>query len=213
RTLRAAEDFPWEHYTYLVGPRGAEEGYVVYHHRKSVGTPWDYNIGVNDWAFTTERAGRRMLSFLKFHVGQAKFVRWVCGPTGGPLFMDREQWGEFARREIWMLRIVDVRKALAMRGYAPGVEVDVVLDIEDDIVRRNNGRFRFQVRGGRARVTTSRDGQRAVSLHVRSLAPLYSGLHSPTSLARMDRIDGHPDDLGLLGTAFAGPAPWMREHF
>ena len=100
------------------------------------------------------------------------------------------------------------RRALADRGYPAGLEENVDLEIKDDLIPKNHGRFTLKVAGGRARA--ARGGSGAVRLDVRRLASLYSGYLNPDEHTG---IEGPKSELEKLRRIFAGPTPWMVETF
>ena len=48
-----------------------------------------------------------------------------------------------------MLRIVDVAAALEARGYPAGLEAQLELEVEDELLAWNHGRLRLSVADGR----------------------------------------------------------------
>jgi len=110
-----------------------------------------------------------------------------------------------------MLRIVDVRKALALRGYPPGLRAEVHFAIRDDILRANAGRWVLSVEDGLARVR--RGGRGHLALHIRTLAPLYSGYLSPLELQALGLLQADPTRAAAAAPLFAGPPPGMADMF
>jgi predicted acetyltransferase len=111
----------------------------------------------------------------------------------------------------WMLRLVDVARALESRGYPPGVTARVDIEVRDGTVKQNARPITLEVDGGLARV--SRAGHARVHADVRALASLYSGYMSASDLACAGLIEGPDRDLASLSAIFAGPAPWMPDMF
>ena len=111
----------------------------------------------------------------------------------------------------WMLRIIDVRRALGERGYAPTHESELHLRVRDDLLPANDGAFVLRVSGGKGEVESGGDGR--LQIDVRGLAPLYSGYASAHELISTGYIEGAEADLGLADAVFAGPAPWMADFF
>ena len=110
-----------------------------------------------------------------------------------------------------MIRVVDARKALTLRGYPPGVTATVELELEDDLVAANCGRLVLEVAEGRA---TVRDGGAgSVRASIRGLATMLTGFTSPRAAALAGLAEGPDAALDALGAAFAGPAPWMPDMF
>ena len=124
-----------------------------------------------------------------------------------------DRWWETAQHEHWFSRIVDVRKALAQRGYAKGVGGRVALSVEDPVLARNNGTFDVEVANGTASVETDGDPDGALQLSVQSLVPLFTGLASASRLAAMGRLDGPREAIEMADLLFTGPTPWMEEQF
>jgi len=96
---------------------------------------------------------------------------------------------------IW-IRIIDVPGALAGRQYAS--DLDLVIEVEDDLVGGNAGRWRVTAQGFSPDVTVSptRDPW-DVRLPVAALGALYLGGGSPASLAAAGRL------ASRSGAAFA----------
>jgi predicted acetyltransferase len=114
--------------------------------------------------------------------------------------------------EHWMTRILDAPGAIAARGYPPGLEVTVELDLADDRIATNHGRFVLEVAGGEGRLTPGGAGR--VVIDVRRLAPLYTGYAPAPVLARRGAMRGATAaDVEALQWAFAGPTPWLRDYF
>lgn len=93
--------------------------------------------------------------------------------------------------DLW-LRLMDVPTALQARTY--GHDVSLVLQVDDGF-RCDGGRFRLDVRDGRA-VCEPTDTAPDVSLDLDVLGALYLGTHRATSLAAANRVRGH--DAGKI---------------
>ncbi|MBL8746852.1 MAG: GNAT family N-acetyltransferase [Phycisphaerae bacterium] len=163
----------------------------------------------------TARGARRVLAFLNDYSSMGTDVVFYCGPANPLLLLLPEQrWHRQAFGEVWMTRIVDVEKALVQRGYPAGLSGTVAFDVADDLIEENNGVFTLEVSGGVGRVKRGAAGAtRAIGVHVRDLVPMYSGLHSPTIMARLGRATGPASALALAGAMFAAGTPAMEEHF
>ena len=134
------------------------------------------------------------------------------GPAGDPLLhaMPDRCYGE-AHTQPWMLRIVDVPKALTARGWGPGRSGRLELRVADDVLPENDGRWTLEVGDGRALVAPGGSG--ALELDVRGLAALYTGFQSAEELAAAGLATGSERDLAVASSLFAGPAPWMNDAF
>jgi predicted acetyltransferase len=207
----------WEHliyakdnpaYTYLIGPKEQPDGYVLFlqEHKE-----WGYDLRVRDMAALSPEAGRRMWSFLALHSSQCRDVYWR-GPLVDPLLrLLPEPEHRVVTKESWMLRLVDVPKALEMRGYPEAAEVELHIEVIDDVLADNNGRFTLHTAGGKAEVAEG--GRGDLRLDVRDLASLYTGMVTPAQLQAVGAIEATKEAASAASTLFAGPEPWMADCF
>lgn len=195
-------------HAYVAGGADAAEGYVVFHQPRADS---GYEIAVRDLVALTPAAARAILGFFADHRSIAKEITW-SGPLLDSLAcLFSEQELRVKHVERWMLRIVDVPKALALRGYPDGVEGELHLAVRDEVLPANQGRFLLRVAGGRGEVTPGGRGE--LELDVRGLAPLYSGLFTPGELAAVGFVEGKVAALAAAARFFAGPEPWMPDFF
>ncbi|WP_418608069.1 sterol carrier protein domain-containing protein [Georgenia sp. SUBG003] len=103
---------------------------------------------------------------------------------------------------VW-LRLLDVGAALAGRRYA--AEVDVVLEVRDELLPANAGRW--HLRGSASGATAVRTGEAAhLVLDVADLASAYLGGFSLAALAGAGRVtELAPGSLAAASTAFGSP--------
>jgi hypothetical protein len=114
-------------------------------------------------------------------------VRVQIGPSDPFWWMLREQDANLADRESWMLRLLDAPAAIAARGF-PATDLAVPLQITDDLLAANSGRWELTVRAGAGRLSRYRTGPGAsaasaaspggqipLALGARGLAALYAG--------------------------------------
>jgi predicted acetyltransferase len=118
--------------------------------------------------------------------------------------------------EPWMLRVVDLERAVAARGWNSAVGVTVDLDVVDPIADWQAGRWRLEVTDGEGRV--SRGGDGTVRLDVRGLSALYTGYASTSSLRAAGLLTHGDDRAGraaadALDAAVAGPRPYLLDYF
>ena len=81
----------------------------------------------------------------------AETVRAQVGPSDPLWWMLREQDANIAERESWMLRLLDAPAAIAARGF-PATDLAVPLQITDDLLAANSGRWELTVRAGAGRL-------------------------------------------------------------
>ena len=117
----------------------------------------------------------------------AETVRAQVGPSDPLWWMLREQDADIADRESWMLRLLDAPAAIAARGF-PAADLAVPLQITDDLLAANSGRWELTVRAGAGRLSryrtepvaspaapASSGGPTPLALSARGLAALYAG--------------------------------------
>jgi len=193
---------------YMVERDGAPEGYIVYHQEQD---GQDRNVVARDLVALTPDAGRALLSFLAAHRSTVDNLVWTGAPADPLFFHMPNQDYTVTWYEQWMLRIVDVRGALEARGYPPALETDLSLEVRDDVLGWNSGRWVLAVSGGRGHARAGGGGD--LRLDARGLAPLYSGYLSAEELLSAGYIEGAPETLARASLVFAGPTPWMVDEF
>ena len=110
-----------------------------------------------------------------------------------------------------MLRLIDVERALAQRGYAAGVRAELHLEVRDDRLPWNHGRFVLEGADGKA--TVRKGGSGEIAIDVRGLASTYTGFLSPYDLRATGYVEAPTEALDRLASIFAGPPPWMPDGF
>jgi predicted acetyltransferase len=138
-------------------------------------------------------------------------MRLPGSPNDPLLFLMSEQKQKVGGALDLMLRIVDLIGALSARSYPAGVSAELQLDVRDEILPWNNGRFVLTIADRRAHVRNGGTGQ--FSLHVRDLATLYSGYMTPQELLAAGTLAGSEADLATATQIFAGPRPWTPDMF
>jgi predicted acetyltransferase len=114
---------------------------------------------------------------------------------------------------LWV-RLVDVPGALAQRRYAG--PVDLVIEVTDDLLPGNAGRWRLQASGPASAAQCERtDAPADVALPVQSLGATYLGGTRLGELATAGlATELRPGVLAALSTALSwDPAPWCPRIF
>lgn len=193
-------------FAYILDADEDPEGYLIYEQ-----PAFQQPVPVLDWAARTPRAAQGVLALL----GSLRSLvpeALVPGAPVEPLFdLLPELSVTVERSQDWMLRLLDVPRALEARGYPPDLEAEVHLEVEDELLEWNSGAFALRVAEGRATVTPG--GEARLRLGVRELACLYTGHRTPAEVALWGRLAGDRDALALLGRVFASPRPWMSDRF
>jgi len=191
-------------YAYVV-----DGGYIVFQQRSKPDS-LHFRVVVRDVTMTTRASAQRILGFLHDLRSLADEIVWR-GVNADPLLsLLPEQTHTVKRHERWMLRVLDVERALAMRGW-PKMRAEVHLAVHDAHIAENAGRFVLSLDDGRGEA--KRGGRGDVTLDVRALAALYSGFQTPYALRAAGLLDGDGDSLATLAAIFAGPEPWCADHY
>lgn len=189
--------------------RGEIEGYVFYFHEGL--EPMGFNLHVTDMVCASEPAARRLFGFLADHGAQARSIVWKGGVDEPLLGLLPERGYQVDLAEPWMLRIVDVSRALCGRGYPQGLRARLELRVSDEVMRGQGGRYVLEVDGGKAAVR--KGGRGTLELSARALAQLYTGYATPYQLAALGTVSGPSRALATAAAIFPGAASSLRDFF
>lgn len=195
-------------YAYLIGCAEQPQGYIIFsQHQDQDGS----FIRVRDCVVLTTAAAQTFWNFLAKHSSQIKNVLWKGSVTESLTLLLPEQTAKQKSVSYWMLRVIDVVKALEKRGYPAGIQAELHLEIQDDLLAENNGRFILSVANGRGEITSGGKGE--MKLDIRGLAPLYTGLFTPQQLQLAGQLDATETARFAATQIFAGASPWMADFF
>jgi GNAT superfamily N-acetyltransferase len=124
-------------------------------------------------------------------------LSWLDGPRAT---------GDIHPYDSLWVRLVDLPAALAARGY-DGDDCDVVIEVADEAVPSNAGRWRIRVAGGEAEATRSEDDAE-VTMPIAALGAAYLGGAGLAARARAGTIAEHrPGAARELSRAFRTDLP------
>jgi predicted acetyltransferase len=195
-------------YAYLIGDSNHPQGYIAFVQRRSETS--DY-IQVRDWVTLTPDAVQSFWAFLGSHRSQIDTIRWRGAITDALTLVLPEQTTKLKSSRLWMLRVIDVVNALEKRGYPQNVQAELHLEVQDDLLAENNGKFLLSVADGRGEVTKGGKGE--FKLHIRALASLYTGLFAPGQLQLAGKLEATEVAVAAAAQIFAGVSPWMADFF
>ena len=196
------------YYAYLIGSAEDPQGYIIFsQHSEKDGAI----LRVRDWVVLTNAATQTFWSFLSNHRAQIDKIRWRSSVIDRLALLLPEQTAKIKFTQCWMLRVINVEKALSTRGYCSGIETELHLEITDDLIAENNGKFILSIANGSGNITKGGNGE--LKLDIRGLAPLYTGLFSPQQLQLAGKLDGTEKALSKATQIFAGTSPWMMDFF
>lgn len=202
------------HYVYAcTGAQGEVEAYLAYRHEPAPpDTGGDYAIRVDELVATTPGGLRAAWWTLASSASQVNAISFTASPEDALLLVMPEQRNVVRGQVRWMLRLVDAPAAVAARGFAPGLEVTVPLELSDERVPDNAGAWTLAVAKGEGRL--ERGGRGGPRLGIGAFSSLYSGWATAGVLARAGLLGGGSDgQRRALDAAFAGPTPWMMDEF
>ncbi len=195
----------------IEGGDGTIEGYVFLIQNR---TADGIEIDVSDVAFTSARAGRRLLGFLADFSTTTKEIVLSGGPLHPMLSLMHSHHHTISKGEVWMLRITDLARALALRGYPRHVTGTIQINVHDPTVRENDGSWTLHVEHGRAEVKKEAAMRPAITCGIGALASLYSGFYTATQGALLGWVEGEPGALESADAIFGGGGvPWMGDYF
>ncbi len=195
--------------TFLIDGADGPEGYFVLETKEGEG--FHHDLALGDLVVLTPDAARKALRFLGDHASMAKNVSWF-GDANDPLFHAvPEQTWETRAAFRWMVRLLDVPRALTARGVPTGLRAAVDLHVDDPLLEENAGAWRVEVADGRT--TVERGGTGAARVDVRGLASLYTGYVSARQLLATGLLRADADTVAALEQVFPPGNPWMPDMF
>jgi predicted acetyltransferase len=195
-------------YAYLMGNPDQPQGYIIFTQQR---TAESTIILVKDWVMLTHAAITTFWSFIAGHRSQVDQVQWKSSVIDPLTLLLPEQTGKINSHQRWMLRIINLIKALEMRGYPSGVSTELHLQVEDNLIPANHGKFILSVADGKG--TVSKGGKGDLQLDIANLAPLYTSLFTPQQLQLTGKLNATPTALLAATQIFANTSPVMVDFF
>jgi predicted acetyltransferase len=195
---------------------GTIAGYVYLDRKRKDSGRLD--LVVQDLAFDDAPAALRLIGLLRDFAPMADEVTIPMGPWHPLLMMLSQQRYSLSLKDYWMIRVIDVERALSQRGYPHALDATLRIDVKDELIASNSRSFVLRVKDGRGEVAlslagTPTNGRAGLSLPINALASLYSGLCSATQLQLIGACDGDAEAVNLADAVFAATTPWMTDFF
>ncbi len=175
---------------------------------------FDRSIWLRDLVYLDADSARAILGFFG---GQRVFVSHASWPSAPDCPLAILVPGEVKADHpddsyVFMTRLLDVRGALAARGYNQAVNASVELDVRDPLFPESEGGLRLEVEGGAGRVTQGRSARARID--VGALTAVFTGSLSASEAARLGRLEGATtEELSALDAIFSGRKPWLMDTF
>ncbi len=190
------------------------EGYVFLAQEHGEHAYGKHDISIADVAFGTPRAAHRLLGFLADFATMGDTIVLNAGPLHPLISLTNAIMLPIEKQEYWMLRIVNVRKALEQRGYLPGAHGVVQLDLHDPLIPANAGTWTLRVERGQAEIKKENQVRPTIRTTTQALVPLYTGLYTARQLRLMGWLEGDDAAIDAADAMFMGfGTPWMSDFF
>lgn len=163
-------------------------------------------LKVRDWFAASPDAAQGLLSFLARFRSVYPAVRWHGAPQDDLVAAIPDKGWRLAHQEEWLLRVLDPAAALRQRGYH--------VDQAKLALRIGERSLAMKVSEGAAEVREVGDASSpAVRVDAPAFVQLFTGFRSASKLAQYGLVSGDSADIRLCDQLFAGPPPWVAEHF
>ncbi len=186
------------------------EGYVVLSHTMHDGAS---SVSVIDIAAASSRAARALLRLLAEYRSLATLVKWHGGPSDLITNLLPERHTKVEIVDYFMVRVVDVSRALSLRGWPRGTSGTLTLELDDASLPENSGTFAVTLEDGRAHVAAGSANGPRIKTTERGLAALYTGYGQAHVLAEAGWLEASEEAQAMLDAWFGGPLPTMRDMF
>lgn len=180
----------------LVGDEGPE-GYIYVAQKPNGASRFD--LRVTDVVVHTARAARRAADLLGSHATFGDEVHLWTGPGDPFLASLPESPFRVETCKPWMVRIVDLARALGERGYPRCLDLEIHVDVRDELLPENAGRWTLRIADGRGHA--ERGGHGRVTMDIRGLAAMYTGYTSADALRVAGLLDGDAEEAARATTA------------
>ena len=183
-----------------------EGGFVVFEWRKG-------DLVVSYLLADTPEIARALWSVVGSGSSIAKKVVAYVDPDDPIHLLLPEEVAHESQLLRWMLRVLDVPKAIASRGFSPAVTGAATFRLNDRLMPGNSAYWRFEVAGGRGELAAVEETSNALELGPNGFAALYAG--TPVHVLRTAGLasGGEPEQDELFDAAFAGRAAYLLEYF
>ncbi len=194
----------------LVGSDGELDAYVFLSQRRKADTGRS-DVFLSDAAFIDAAAGRRLLAFLGDFATMGDEVQ-VFGGSWHPLLMLLPQPRYTVKlKDYHMLRVVSVERAIAARGYLPGIDAELHLSVRDELIPENTGAWIVRVKDGVGHA--ERGGRGSLTLDIRGLAAMFAGFLGGRQLPMVGLGEGDERSLATAECVFGGSSPWIIDMY
>ncbi len=172
------------------------------------------HLKISDLAFVDAGSGKRLLSLLADFSMMAEKVTLfgaVTNPLGAMLPLSSFTT---SMQHEWMVRIVRFKDAMERRGYPMSVRTEFDVELADEVIPENAGRWTVRVADGRATCARSDGKSRAcVRAGAGGFAPVYTGYLTASGARIVGLVDCDDAAAAALDGVFGPDLPCMVDFF
>lgn len=200
--------------TYRFGPPGGEPAGVL--SVAGEGHPVEgRRLVVHDFWAADYSTASAMFAFLGRHNSRIPTVAFQrTGLPPGPLLLHQLHRSSAAAARSWhpwMVRVLDLRRAVELRGWPEGVDLVLPLDVVPENGQEAE-RYTLRIAEGRGELTPG-GGAAHLILTRGQFAVWYAGGYRSAASAALTGIDGDPASIARLLMATGDREPWLADYF
>ena len=179
----------------------------------AVTPPQDRRLAVADLCLPSARALKPAMAMLSDFRAQVDRVTWTGGPDD-PMALLAGDGVTLACREEWLVRPLDVGKALAARGYAADIQEYAIFEINDELIFDNCARHHLEVASSVGYISkTAQVVDPPARIGTAAFASLFTGHASARALWSAGLLHGEEKMIDRLHRVFRGAPGWMPDRF
>ena len=184
----------------------AHDGFVLYEWHEG-------NLAVTCLVAESEGTARALWAVVGSGASIARKVHAYVGPDDPIHLLLPEEAAHEVHQTRWMLRVLDLPRAVAARGYPASVSGAAEVVVTDPVLGANSGAWLLEVEGGDGSLTPSGGDDGALRLGANGLGALYAGTPVRTLRTAGLASGGSADGDSFLDAALSGTAPYLLEYF
>lgn len=163
---------------------------------------------VRDWVARNGESAAHILSLLGTFSSVYPRVRWHGSPQDALVFAMPDKGWQLVHQEEWLARVLDPAQALQQRGYRSDGALGLALSSGEGVTA-----LLLTISDGKGSCGPAVDDVPKIRMSLGDFGTLLTGHRSAGFLARAGVLTGDPAAIRMCDTLFAGPAPWVGEHF
>lgn len=173
-------------YLYVYEEEGEIKGYVLY----SVEKNGNMNkIVVREMITLNISAYKGFLGLFSKQSMSIEEVEWTAPLEDSLPFILPNPRGECSIEPTFMLRIIDVKKALSFIKYDENIKEKIVIYLKDDYADWNNGIWEIEIENGEGNIKKINSQDHDISLNINTFTQIVAGTLSPEKAYTLGLIE------------------------